>query len=408
MNGKFLKRPPIRILKVIVMNMRKIVPDSYIEYFRNLSLMLDETNLKIIDYIKRMGPRNMSEIARCIGEDPKKVSYRFNTMRAKVGLIIRALPSYSSMGLTNTMIFLPLDHTRVEAVKNALITAKVPKKIYRVYGNTSGIIAQLIVPDERVPYLRDSVSSILLKKEVKSMRILHLTDFFFPAPDLSRLNLTYRIWDYMPSELKKDFMQEKRMKLAEEKIKVYMDKTDIYILSKLVEDATIPLLKIAEEIGTSPANLKYHFDNHIIKQGIIRDYHVYLPRYSPDLAGLFFFEFTFNKEEYMERFLYALSKSVYSRAFAKELGNPRIIALMEILWGDLQDVLQILYELCISGYMVDYKFSYVDLRNIHVDNLTPDIFDDKTGWRVPENLGISSKRLAKYKRIDIAKKDTIK
>jgi len=275
------------------MNMRKIVPDSYIEYFRNLSLILDETNLKIIDYLKRIGPRNMSEIARYIGEDPKKVSYRFNAMKTRVGLIIRALPSYSSMGLTNTVVFLPLDHKRVEAVKNSLIKAKVPKKIYRVYGNISGIIAQLIVPDEKIPYLKDSISSILLKKEVKFMKILYLTDFFFPMPDLSKLNLTYRIWDYMPSELKKDFMQGERMKLIEEKTKVYIDNIDIHILSKLVEDATIPLLKIAEEIGTSPANLKYHFDNHIIKQGIIRDYHVYLPRYSPDLAGLFFFEFTF-------------------------------------------------------------------------------------------------------------------
>jgi DNA-binding Lrp family transcriptional regulator len=390
------------------MNMRKIVPDSYIEYFRNLSLILDETNLKIIDYLKRIGPRNMSEIARYIGEDPKKVNYRFNAMKTRVGLIIRALPSYSSMGLTNAMVFLPLDHKRVEAVKNSLITAKVPKKIYRVYGNISGIIAQLIVPDEKIPYLRSSISSILLKKEVKFMKILYLTDFFFPMPDLSKLNLTYRIWDYMPSELKKDFMRGERMKLMEEKTRVYIDNIDIHILSKLVEDATIPLLKIAEEIGTSPANLKYHFDNHIIKQGIIRDYHVYLPRYSPDLAGLFFFEFTFSKEEYIERFLYALSRSVYSRAFAKELGKPRVIALMEILWGDLQDVLQILYELCILGYIIDYKFSYIDLGNIYVDNLTPDMFDEKTGWKVPEDLGLSPESLSKDKRVVIAKKYIIK
>ncbi|MGB9631633.1 MAG: hypothetical protein ACPL09_06635, partial [Candidatus Methanodesulfokora sp.] len=153
-----------------------------------------------------------------------------------------------------------------------------------------------------------------------------------------------------------------------------------------------------KEIGTSPAKLKYHFDNHIIKQGIIRDYHVYLPRYSPDLAGLFFFEFTFDKEEYMERFLYALSRSVYSRAFAKELGKSRVIALMEIFWGDLPEVLQVFYELCISGYMIDYKFSYIDLRNIYVDNLTPDMFDEKIGWNIPDDLGLSIASSKEYRR----------
>lgn len=380
------------------MNIAKIVSSEYIEYFRKLSLILDDTNLKIIDAIKKIGPRNMSRVARYIGEDPKKVSYRFNVIKTKTGLVIRALPSYSSMGLTNVLLFLPLSHARVEPIRKALISMRVPKKIYRIYGNVNGLMTQVIIPNEKISLLEDNIKKILLENEIDSMKMLFLTDFAASALDLSRLSLTYRIWDYMPSELKKDFFEGKRIKLEEKRARVHVDKVDLYILSKLAEDATIPLLQIAEEIKTSPANLKYHFDNHITKQGMIRDYYIYFPRYSPEFAGFFFFEFTFDKEEYMERFLYALSKSIYSHGYAKELGKMRIIALMEIFWGDLSEVLQVLSELCISGYMTDYKFSYIDLRNIYASNLTPDMFDEKIGWNIPDDLGLPITSLEESRR----------
>ncbi|RSN74339.1 MAG: hypothetical protein DSO07_09435 [Thermoproteota archaeon] len=379
------------------MNLAKIVSNEYIEYFRKISLVLDDTNLRIIDAIKKIGPRNMSRIARYVGEDPKKVSYRFNVIKNKTGLVIRALPSYSSMGLTNTVLFLPLSHVRVEPVKKALISMKIPKKIYRTYGNISGLMVQMIVPNQKIHSLSDIISSILLEEEKKSLKLLYLTDFIVPTLDFSRLSLTYKIWDYAPSELKKDFLKGERMKLEEKQTMVPVDKIDVYILSKLADDATIPFLQMTKETKISPARLKYHFDNHIIKRKMIRDYYIYFPRYSPEFAGFFSFEFTFDKEEYMERFLYALNRSIYSHGFAKELGKLRIVALMEIFWGDLSEVLQTLSELCVSGYLVDYKFSYIDLRNIYVSNLTPDMFDEKTGWNVPEDLGLSSVYLNKYK-----------
>jgi DNA-binding Lrp family transcriptional regulator len=373
------------------MDLTRIVSDEHVEYFKRISLILDEINLKIIDGIKKMGPRNMSKIARYIGEDPKKVSYRFNLIKNKTGLVIRALPSYSSMGLINTMVLLPLDHRRVGPVKSIVESMKIPKKIYRVFGNMNGIMAQLIIPSKRIFSLEETLRGILTEEEFKITRILNLTDFIFTPPDLSRLSLTYRIWDYMPNELRKDFLEGKRMIINEDLREVYLDKTDIHILSRLVEDATIPLLKIAEELEMSPAKVKYHFDNHLMKQGLIRDYYVYFPRYSPELSGWFFFEFTFDREDYMERFLYALSKSIYVHAFAKELGKLRVIALLEMFWGDLSDVLQVLSELCVSGYMTDYKFSYIDLKSISVTNISPEMFDEKIGWNVPRDFGISLK-----------------
>jgi DNA-binding Lrp family transcriptional regulator len=373
------------------MNLAKVVSNEHIEYFKRISVILDETNLKIIDAVKRLGPRNMSKIARYIGEDPKKVSYRFNVIKAKTGLIIRALPSYSSMGLTNTMMFLPLDHKRVDPIKRILEAMRIPKKIYRVFGNMSGIIGQLIIPNEAMFFLEETMRKFLTKEEFETMRILYITDFIFTSPDLSKLSLTYRVWDYMPSELKRDFLEGKRIHINEDLKKSYLDKTDVYILSRLVEDATVPLMKIAEELGTNPVKIKYHFDNHLIKQGLIRDYSIYFPRYSPELSGWFFFEFTFDREDYMERFLYALSKSIYVHAFAKELGKLRVIALLEMFWGDLSDVLQVLSELCVSGYMTDYKFSYIDLKSISVTNISPEMFDEKLGWNVPRDFGISLK-----------------
>lgn len=392
--GIFKKRTRT-ILWVSDMNLARIISNEHIEYFRRVSLVLDETNLKIIDSVKRLGPRNMSKIARYIGEDPKKVSYRFNMIKTRANLIIRALPSYSSMGLTNTMVLLPLDHKRVDHVKRILETMRIPKKIYRVFGNMSGIIAQLIIPNKMIFLLGEIMRKFLTKEEFEAMRILYLTDFIFTTPDFSRLSLTYRIWDYAPSELSRDFLEGKRISIDESLREVYLDKVDIYILSRLAEDATIPLLKIAEELGTNAVKIKYHFDNHLIKQGIIRDYSIYFPRYSPELSGWFFFEFTFDREDYMERFLYALNKSIYVHAFAKELGKPRVIALLEMFWGDLSDVLQIFSELCVSGYMTDYKFSYIDLKSISVTNISPDMFDDRIGWNIPRDFGISLKESSK-------------
>jgi DNA-binding Lrp family transcriptional regulator len=373
------------------MNLARIVSSDHIEYFKKISLILDETNLKIIDAIKKIGPRNLSEVARYIGEDPKKVSYRFNLIRSKTGLIVRALLSYSSMGLTNTMVFITLDHKRVEPVKRLIESMVIPKKIYRVFGNMNGIVAQLIVPSKRIFFLEEVLRNMLTREEFEEMKILNLTDFIPTSPDLSRLSLTYRIWDYTSNELKRDFLEGKRISIDENLNEAYLDKIDIYILSKFAEDATIPLIRIAKELKTNPVKVKYHFDNHIMKQGLIRDYYIYFPRYSPELSGWFFFEFTFDREDYMERFLYALSRSVYVHGFAKELGKFRVIALLEMFWGDLSDVLQVLSELCVSGYMTDYKFSYIDLKSISVTNISPEMFDEKLGWNVPRDFGISLK-----------------
>ncbi len=371
--------------KELLMSMSKEIFD----YYKKLERLLDDLNLKILYQIYELGPSNLLTIARHLGENPKKVYYRFKILKEFCNIKIRILPSYSSIGLVNNILVIKIKADKIPLLEDILTSLKVPVKTYRVYSNGVYIIVQTLIPlNKKFPI--ESIIDIF-KGDFLEYELERYTDFYIPRMNFQALKLAYTTCRFNVKEFIKLFESGKRfIPPLSPSSKVQLDRVDLELLSKLSKDATTPFSKIARDIGMSPAGVKYHFDRHILNRNMIRGYHIYFPKYPPDTSAIIFIKVKFSTKEVAERFLYALSRSLCTRSFAVSKEDPRkILTLLEFSGGDMQSFLRFVADIYMKGNIIKYNFYLVDLDHIYVRFLNPKLYDKKKGWLIPEDLGLS-------------------
>ncbi len=365
------------------------LPVEVIEYYKKVEKLLDPLNVRLLSLIYKYGPGNLFTISRMLKENSKKIYYRFKILRENVKIVVRALPSITSIGLTNNFVGIKVDYRKISHLEDIFTGLKVPAKTYRVYGNIYNMFVQMLVPSEKRDVLDEVVEAVLQREDSSSTYVVErYCESYTPQIDFSKLSLKFNPWKFDIHKIK-DLMNEGRLKLVEKQDNKGLDKIDLKLLAELSRDAALSMSKIAAKIGISPAGLKYHFDKHVIKKRLIRSYYIYFPRYPPSASEIFFVKVNFPDTETTERFSYALSKTPYLHSISKQIGKNSVLALIEFHCMDVQKFLELMSKLCSEGVVSSFSFHHVDREHIYVQYIDPELYDKKSGWLIPDDLGLA-------------------
>jgi len=352
-------------------------------YVRELK-HLDELNVQMIREIHRVGPRNISEIARMIGASKRTVHARFSKLREEGLLKIKAVPTYHLLGLIGVHLFANIS---LKSKVNVIDVLSVNDYLYEVrycLGKYRGLLAKFIIPIERVKEFEEYVDEIEDAGFLENCIIRYIVDLRPFLPNMSYFDFKSRSWHFNPEMFLNNLNRYGvgRIVLKDpEYFRLDVDRLDVLIVWALEQDATVKLATIARIAKVSRALVKYHYDVHVSNK-LIKGYLIETPFFTQGTYSLFLLEVKFHEALGLERFAYIMSRTPYIRTMCKEYRRDTLFVTLEIPISDVCPFMfKIVNELSNKCRIASYQLHMLSTDVIMQRSIPKDLFEEDKGWK---------------------------
>jgi len=358
---------------------------------------LDELNTQIVAEVFRLGPRNLSEVARTIGASKRTVHARFTKLRRKGLLHVRAVPVYHSMGLIGVYLFARVPPSRRAGALKALSANDYVREVRYCVGRFNGLLAQLAIPVERVKEFEEYVGELERLGALEDYQIRYVVDFKPFLPNFSYFNFKARRWEFSAERFLSDMSRYGLGRVAlrdPEHFRADLDYLDVLIVWALERDATTRLATIARIANVNRSLIKYHMDVHVSSR-LIRGYAVEMPFFAPGTYGTYLLEAEFSDPSGLASFAYAMSRTPYARVMCKEYRRDALFVTLEVPVSEVCSlVFDVVGELSEEHGLTSYEFHMLSLTSALRRPLPKDLFDEDAGWRYRGDSYLSEARRA--------------
>ncbi|MFB0551596.1 MAG: hypothetical protein ACETVV_03460 [Nitrososphaeria archaeon] len=235
----------------------------------------ENTLAAIVEAIKKVGPRNCSEIARLTGIPTETVRYKIKNQLAEKGVVISAVLNSNEIGIPVHLLDLNFSKDFRSAAPSLLeILSKIGYVTYYTRVLPQGtFLAKLQIPpngrEEYDKFLRSLVNiEILNSYGVQPLaweRYLSLKPGYY--------NFDNKSWvvNWSNVSASKAFLQQVDTPVKEQP---KIDRPDVFILKELQIDCTKSITDIARKLQMNPKSLRYHYAQHVEGRRLIQGYSV--------------------------------------------------------------------------------------------------------------------------------------
>lgn len=355
--------------------------NEYFDRIHRIIQVLDEDNIKIVNTMKKHGPRNLQEISRKSGVPYPTVYTRVNRLESQGLLHTYAYPNFSKIGLARALVLLTPVHGKEQVAREALKIPGYWLSIIRCSGECNGFYSIHGVPADNRQDFEQFLDQLTPLGLATGYRIFWLGDYHSNVTNFDYFDLKKRVWKFTWLTWLKQFMEEKKRErpVEREMRKDSFDKNDLLILKELSLDARKKLSEFAKLIGVTLPAAKYRFDN-IVRKGLIQDYVINVLPYAPEVSDLCEVRFDFKNETLLAGKERVLRSLPFVLCYSRVRGSNSITARVFLPRGEMNNFLMLLSAL-VRLNVLD-RFSYMVLDPMTVDNQTfsYEFYEDETGW----------------------------
>ncbi|MEM2210971.1 MAG: AsnC family transcriptional regulator [Nitrososphaerales archaeon] len=233
-----------------------------------------ETTQRIVEAIKKVGPRNCAEIARLTNIPERTVREKVKRQLEKKGILVRVNVDLAKLGLTQLWVTLKFNE-EVEEVATRVLRA-LSKVGYLTYHAkilpNNYYVALFAVPRELKDRYSELFESLLELKIIKRFKLHELSWLIRPSMRTEYYNFDMNEWLIDWGEIERSSIRLYNP-VGDTPI-VNIDKIDLALLSKLQINATLSLREIAKALNLNPKTLGYHMREHLLRKGVITGYNI--------------------------------------------------------------------------------------------------------------------------------------
>jgi len=369
-----------------------VTATEHFERIHRIISVLDEENLKIINTMKKYGPRNLQQVSRKSGVPYPTVYTRVNRLANQKLLYTYAYPNFSKIGLARAIVLLTPSPGRELLAREALKIPGYWLSIVRCSGECNGYYSLHAIPADNRPDFEQYLDQLIPSGLANSYRIFWLGEYNAVA-SFEYFDLKKRVWKFPWTSWLKLFLEEKKREKPEEQDsrKDSFDKNDLLILKELMKDARKKLSEFARLIGVTLPAAKYRFDN-IVRKGLIKDYIINVLPYSPVISELMEVRLDFKSESLLAAKEKLLQGLPFVMSYSKIRGANSITTRIYLPRSELSNLLTLLSTL-VRRDILD-RFSYLTLDPMTIENQTfsYEYYDDESGWSYDNRQYVDSLR----------------
>jgi len=350
-----------------------------------LMYALDETNIRILTLMHKMGPRNLLEIARAAGLPPTSVYDRARRLEEQFGTLSIANLDHSKLGLRKCITLVESNPGLEDSVTEALAIPNYWKTITRCEGGFTHYALHAI-PEGRDREFAKYLAETQEKGLVRKYELVWVSDYYYGFPNFQLYdpeNCTWMFeWDRWISSVE----DKAHLKLIHDPshYSIETDRTDLLILAELENDARTKFSEISKNVGITLQAVKYRYDKRILPRGLIKDFVINVWPHPPELSDMYEVLVSFEDEEDMNAFLGASEEMFPVFRTVKVLGEKKIGVRTYTPRSETERLFDMFSKLARSGHVSDYSAVRIRPEAQSRQSISFELFE-KSGWKYDSN-----------------------
>jgi len=341
---------------------------------------LDELDIRILEGLSLLGPRNLAKIAEHIDVPTTTVRYRVQRMLSSSILFLHMNPYHTYMGLKKAVIFAEAAPGLEDVLLECLRVNDFWLFLCRIYGPYEGCAGTWLIPKERTQDFVDFLDSLVEINVAKSYEI-NWSTCFEGIPVTSRwFNSEENTWLFDWNE----WIEE--VETIEGKLPITLvepddwpimvDYEDLLIIKELEIDGRKTLTDISRKLEIPLETLKYHFREHVTKRGLVEGYQVEIYR-SPSLVSEnLFLKVEFDSHEKLKKFALSIHDKPFPYYMGKVLGEDALITQIYMAKWEFRRFIKALSILIRKGLVKRYSYVITDIYQVWRETIPYQHFKD--------------------------------
>ncbi len=341
---------------------------------------IDETDVKILEGLSLLGPRNLALVAKHLDTPTTTLRYRVKKMLDNSLLFLHLNPYHTNMGLKKAVVFVEAIPGYEDLLLDCLRVNDFWVFLCRVYGPYEGCAGIWTIPKENDRDFESFLQGLLDSGVAKSYEV-NWTTCHEGIPVMSRwFNVEENVWSFNWDEWINEvetIESELPWTLIEpDDWPIEVDYYDLLIVKELEIDGRKSLTDISKKLGISEEKLKYHFREHISKRGIVEGYQVDIARFPIHFSDYLFFRFEFDSYEKFVKFTMSLHDKPFPINLGKVIGENALVSHMHMPKREFRKFIDALSILIKRGLLKTYLYYIQDTKKTWRETIPYKHFED--------------------------------
>lgn len=235
-----------------------------------------EASSKLIEAIKKYGPRNFSLLSRVTGIPIETVRYKICKQFKEKGIGVHLGIDYNKLALVRTWAKLEFQENFSSYIEKFLWILS-EKGYLTYYASTlpfNEYYAMFAIPTRKRKEYREFLDLLIKEGILNSYYLYELTSCRYLSLNAKYFDFDKWKWKIDWNNLESPDVNVEQPFESEPLKDPLVDIQDLFILKELQKDSLRTLSEIAKEINLNHRTLLYHFNEHVIRRGIINQYYI--------------------------------------------------------------------------------------------------------------------------------------
>jgi len=373
---------------MVVVGMPNFEPVQRLSAEQHLRLMgrfmyaLDETNIRIITQMHKIGPRNLLEVARAAGLPPTSVYDRARKLEKHFGVLSKANIDHAKIGLRKCITLVESIPGLEDYVTEALAVPNYWKTITRCEGGFTHYALHAI-PEGRDREFQRYLDETLRQGLVRKYEIVWVSDYHYGFPNFDLYDPPTRAWNFEWDRWTDLVNRKKSLKSISDPsdYSTEADKTDLLILVGLEMNARTKFSEMSKFVGITLQAVKYRYDRRILPRGLIKEFTINVLPYPTEFSDMYEVLLSFEDQEGMNAFFGVYEKMFPVLRVLKILGEKKLGVRTYTPRSETGRLFAMLSNLARSGLLSDYSAIRIRPEMQTRQTISPELFEDKIGWK---------------------------
>lgn len=286
-----------------------------------MSRRADFSDLRVLEALATHGPRNVTEVARKLDMAAETLRKRIKRLRSQFFLRFGINIYHTFLGLKKAIVFAEAISGYEDMLLGILKKNDFWIALARCYGMFEGCVGVFIIPKDHCAEFEHFLHEVQELGVARNIQLFWSTCFQSVSSRCNWFDQKSSDWKFQWDEWIKEIRSEKTelpyTLVDPTSFPMKGDEIDILILKELEKDATISFNELGKKLGISPQLVRYHYQKHLVEQGLIESFEVTFFHFGRQISDFSFFIFRFDSIEKLARF----ASSLLDKPFVKALGK---------------------------------------------------------------------------------------
>jgi DNA-binding Lrp family transcriptional regulator len=327
---------------------------------------LDPVDIRILAGLAEYGPRNVKRLARELNIPRGTVLSRIERLSSSFYLRLLTTVYHTNLGMKKAVVFAEATPGEEDLLFKCMRSNDFYIYLSRCFGVFEGCLGIYVIPKEHTTEFEQFLVELQKTGVAQDIQIQWSTCFHSVNLTGKWFDNNSQTWTFPWNEWLEEIPTKKNdlpYTLTDpDSFTLQADQTDLFIVKELEQDATISLADMARKLGTTLQNIRYHYESHVIKHGLVETYQVAILPFERSTSDMLFFVFRFNTAEKMAKFAQSLLDKPFVNILGKVLGKNTLVSQLYLPRVEFRNFVDALSKLARDGFLQSYYYLFQDLR----------------------------------------------